>query len=335
LLGALLGEFLGGVNGLGVTMMGSMSQLETARTWGLALVATALGGIGYVGIGLAARSLGLSRAEPPTSVAPASSRTARSAPIRGLRAVGTITLSTAVTLGLWLAFVKGLHLKPFFAKTPADVWRFVSSGENRHVLLHALSQTATSALLGYVVGLAAASVGAVIFVLWRSVERAIMPFALVAQSIPLAALTPLLVLLLGRGLVATVVVSVLVTFFPSLVNLTKGMRAASPELLDLLRTYDASRWTTLRRVRVPTALPGLFAAARVSAPRALLGVLIAEYLATGVGVGWMLNLAKTRSEFALVWSGAVMITMLSVLAYSLVGWLERLMLARYAPEVMS
>jgi ABC-type nitrate/sulfonate/bicarbonate transport system permease component len=231
--------------------------------------------------------------------------------------------------------VKGLHLKPFFAKTPADVWRFLGSGENRHVLLHALSQTATSALLGYVVGLAAASVGAVVFVLWPGVERAVMPFALVAQSIPLAALTPLLVLLLGRGLLATVVVSVLVTFFPSLVNLTKGMRAASPQLLDVFRTYGASRWTTLRRVQVPTAVPGLFAAARVSAPRALLGVLIAEYLATGVGVGWMLNLAKTRSEFALVWSGAVMITVLAVLAYSLVGWLERLMLARYAPEVLS
>jgi ABC-type nitrate/sulfonate/bicarbonate transport system permease component len=316
-------------------MMGSMSQFETARTWGLALVATGLGAVGYLAIGLVARLLGFAAAEPPTSVAPASSRSRRSGPIRGLVAIGMMALSTAVTLGLWLAFVKGMHLNPFFAKTPGDVWRFLGAGENRHVLLQALAETAPTALLGYLVGLAAACAGAVVFVLWRGVERAVMPFALVAQSIPLAALTPLLVLLLGRGLLATVVVSVLVTFFPSLVTLTKGMRAASPQLLDLLRVYDASRWTTLRRVQLPTAIPGLLAAARVSAPRALLGVLIAEYLATGVGVGWMLNVAKTRSEFALVWSGAVVITVLALVAYTAVGWVERQMLARYSPDVLS
>jgi ABC-type nitrate/sulfonate/bicarbonate transport system permease component len=339
LLGAILGEFLGGVNGIGVTMMGSMAQLETERTWGLAMVATALGALGYYGIGLAARLLGIAEVAPPSGSAPARSKAQRALPARVAIGTATFAVSSALTVLLWLAFVRGLHLNSFFAKTPGDVWRFLVSGpnagEHRGVVRHALGQTLPVTALGYLAGLAAACTGAVVFVLWRGVERAIMPFALIVQSIPLAALTPLLVLLFGRGLLATVMVSVLVTFFPSLVAITHGMRSASAQMTDVLRTYDASRFTILRRVQVPCAIPALFAAARVSAPRALLGVLIAEYLATGVGVGWMLNLAKTRSEFTLVWAAAAVITLISVAAYVVVGWLERVMLARYAPEVMA
>jgi sulfonate transport system permease protein len=339
LLGAILGEFLGGINGLGVTMMGSMAQLETERTWGLALVATGLGAIGYYGIGLVARLLRIDEVAAPTGSAPGGSRSQRGLLLRVIFGALTFAVSLALTVLLWLGFVRGLHLNPFFAKTPSDVWSFLISGpdagENRQVVRHALGETLPATALGYLAGVAAAFAGGVVFVLWRGVERAVMPFALIVQSIPLVALAPLLVLLFGRGLLATVMVSVLVTFFPSLVAITHGLRSASSQLIDVLRTCDASRLTVLLRVQVPSAIPSLFAAARLSAPRALLGVLIAEYLATGVGVGWMLNLAKTRSEFTLVWAAAAVITVISVVAYVVVGWFERVMLRRYAPDVLS
>jgi ABC-type nitrate/sulfonate/bicarbonate transport system permease component len=162
-------------------------------------------------------------------------------------------------------------------------------------------------------------------------EAMLMPGAMVVQSVPLQALSPLIVVVLGRGLMSTVVISVLVTFFPSVVLMTAGLREVPQSALDVMASITASQWTVLRKVRIPAAVPSLFAAARIAAPRALLGVLVAEYIATGRGIGYLLLKSKQQSQWGLVWASVVLITVVSVTAYALVGQLERRALQKYAP----
>jgi sulfonate transport system permease protein len=337
LLGAILGEFLGGDQGLGVFMMNSMAQFETARTWGAGLVSTAIAGLTFGMFALLGRRATV-RAHLPTIGLGAEARIPRAAtPIqRGLYMLRNVGVTAAVTLAAWYLFIFLFHLDTVVAKTPLDVVRFFVSGpeaaDHRHLILTALLQTLPLAGIGLLCGLAAACIGAVGFVLRPSVEKVVMPFAMILQSVPLAAMTPLIVILLGRGSLASVVVSVFVTFFPSLVTLTQGLRSTPPGALELLTIYDASRWTIMRKAQVPHAVPYVFAAARLAAPRALLGVMIAEWLATGRGLGYLLVNARFLLQFDVVWAAAVVATLFALLAYISMAAVEARAMKRFAPQ---
>jgi ABC-type nitrate/sulfonate/bicarbonate transport system permease component len=164
--------------------------------------------------------------------------------------------------------------------------------------------------------------------------RAFMPIALVTQTMPLVALTPLLVLMLGRGLSVTLWITISVTFFPAFVLLVQGIQRVPQSVLDLPRAYGASAWKELRMVSIPAALPYLFAATRLTVPRALLGVMIAEWLATGTGLGNLLNQSRGYLDYGMIWTVASVSVLLSVAFYYAVLMVERRTLTRLGMQVV-
>jgi ABC-type nitrate/sulfonate/bicarbonate transport system permease component len=172
---------------------------------------------------------------------------------------------------------------------------------------------------------------ALAFNLSRPLERTLMPMAMVLRSVPLVAMTPLIVLVFGRDLRAVTVIAGIVTFFPTLVNVTLALRWTPQESLDLCRAYGASPFTTLRKVQVPNALPALLASLRIAAPLALVGALLAEWLATGKGLGYKLLQSGALSDYSGLWSRVVLVTLYSVLLYKLIGLVEKRVLSRFAP----
>jgi ABC-type nitrate/sulfonate/bicarbonate transport system permease component len=105
------------------------------------------------------------------------------------------------------------------------------------------------------------------------------------------------------------------------------------ESVDVLRAYGASPFTMLRKVQFPASLPALFASLRVAAPLALIGALLAEWLATGQGLGYLLLQAVSMFQNDRLWAAVAIVTLASVLAYNLIAAVERVVLARYAPPV--
>jgi ABC-type nitrate/sulfonate/bicarbonate transport system permease component len=168
--------------------------------------------------------------------------------------------------------------------------------------------------------------------LWRAVEQTLMPIAMALRAVPLVAMTPLIALIFGRGLLSVTVIAGIVTFFPVLVNISLALRAVPTPALDLMRAYGASPYVTLWRVQVPSALPALFAAMRVAAPLALVGALLAEWLTTGQGLGYLMLQAVTTFELDRMWTGVTIVTVASIVLYSLISAVEQLTLARYAPD---
>ena len=151
-----------------------------------------------------------------------------------------------------------------------------------------------------------------------------MPVALVTQTMPLVALTPLLVLLFGRGVAVTIAITVSVTFFPAFVTIAQGLALVPRAAFDLARAYGASGWRELRLVALPASVPWLAAAARLAVPRALLGVMIAEWLATGRGLGNLLNQSRGYLDYGMIWTVALVSVLVSVALYELVGQAERI-----------
>ncbi|HTW08128.1 MAG TPA: ABC transporter permease subunit, partial [Acidimicrobiales bacterium] len=337
LLGAIIGEYLGGSDGIGVAMINAEQSLDVTRVWSLALFAAALAGAGYAITGA------LSRLATPwargaaggggSSSGGRQDRTEGTWTVRAARSAGFLALSVGVSLGCWVGFIKIFNLNSYFAKSPTAVWDYLANGPlaagNRLELWHALVTTLRDASLGYGAGTLLAVLAAMAVVSYRNVEAAFMPVAVVLRSVPLVAMTPLIALAFGRGLLSVTVIAGIVTFFPTLVNVVGGLRSAAHESFLLMRAYNASNLTTLFKLRLPSALPSLFSSARIAAPGAMLGAVLAEWLSTGKGLGYLMLEASTTSAFTQLWAGVVLITLVSAVIYAFVGLVEVPVLRRF------
>jgi ABC-type nitrate/sulfonate/bicarbonate transport system permease component len=246
--------------------------------------------------------------------------------------IGVALLTVALPFLIWWAFVKLSGAPSMIAKTPGDVFTYLflapSADTAQAKLLAALSQTLPITFLGMIAGLGFAFTLATLSKLSPRFIKAFMPVAMITQTMPLVALTPLLVLILGRGTSLTLWITISVTFFPAFVTLAQGIALVPQNVQELPRAYGASRWTEMRMVTIPASLPYLFAATRLTVPRALLGVMIAEWLATGHGIGNLLNQSRGYLDYGMIWSVAAVSVILSVVFYQLVVIVERKVLSR-------
>ncbi len=242
-----------------------------------------------------------------------------------------------MVLALWIAVIELFGISSYVAKGPLDVWAYLvtddDAGEHRTQLVGDLAITLADAFVGFVAGLVVALLGAMAFRLSRGVEQALMPIAMLLRSVPLVAMAPLIILIFGRDVATVAVVAGIVVLFPALVTIVFGLRSASPEMLDVVAVYGGSRWTALRKVALPASLPSLFAAVRISVPGALTGALLAEWLATGDGLGSAIQTAYAQVQFSLVWSAVVVVTAVSLVLYNVVQLAETVVLARTGSSV--
>ena len=260
-------------------------------------------------------------------------RPVRRAGARLATGLGGAVLSIGAVLAVWQLLVKGFHLDPFLTRGPLDVASYLtepSHDAERAVLFEASRITARDAAIGLLSGTLAGVVTAVVFALWRGVQQSLLPIAMALRAVPLVAMTPLIALIFGRGLVAITVVAGIVTFFPVLVNVSLSLRSVPASSVDLVRAYGGSKLALMWRVQLPAALPALFAAARIAAPLALVGALLAEWLTTGQGLGYLMLQSLTTFELDRMWSAVAIVTIASIVLYSLISAAEQITLSRYA-----
>lgn len=331
LLGAILAEFGSGARwGLGSFLLGSLGQANPGRLWGIGLVATALAACAYgVFSVLSRRLLG---ATLPATIAVASALRPRSAEPLWVRL--TLVLAAAVMpLLVWQALLALSHLSPIVARTPLDLLHYLTTdaADARAALAGALAQSLPLGALGLALGLASALAMAMLGFLKPRIVETLMPLALLLQSMPLVALTPLIVLLFGRDLLTTVAVTLSVTFFAAFVTLAQGLAQTPRAAQELLAVYGASRLQILWFAALPGCLPQICMAARLVTPRALLGVMTAEWLATGRGLGNLLNESRGELDYGMIWTVAAVSAAVSIAFYLLIQALEQRIRARMAP----
>jgi sulfonate transport system permease protein len=331
-LGAMVGEFTGAERGMGVLTLRAMRSLDLGMTWGLATVATAVSILAFVAIGALSRRL--LNDQPPVILAVPDPR--RTTAGGGLRRIAVVT---AIALGLWWAVPAILDLSPFFAKRPDDVARALlfaaDAAETRSTLAAALTETGVFLIPGYLAGLLAGAGLAILFVLLPAAVSVVMPVAIALRSVPIVTTAPLVVLLLGRGAVSTIVLVAIMVFFPTFVACLHGLRQAPGQIIDVFDSYAAGRVTQLVRVRIPAMLPAFFAAARIAVPASVLAVTVVEWLGTGRGIGSLMAMSASLSDYDMLWSAVVIVSVLSALGYAAVGAVERRVLRTYAPEQLA
>lgn len=237
---------------------------------------------------------------------------------------------------LWIGFLAYFDVNSFFGKSPSQVWEWLqdpgSGAERRAELLDAFWFTAKESTLGYLVGTVVAMAVASLFVLSSALERAVMPIALALRSVPIVALIPLLAYIFGRGSMGSMVIITIIVWFPTLVLVTSGLRSVSAQSIDLMAAYDASPLTTLWKVRMPSAVPALFASAKIGVPLAVLGSLLNGWLSSGTGLGSLMVLSTTSSQYSRLWAAVALVTVSSVLVVAVIDAFESIAVGRYAPD---
>lgn len=197
----------------------------------------------------------------------------------------------------------------------------------RNLLFHAWV-TLTATLLGFVLGLLL-GVGIAIGVVYnRVLDRGLMPWIIASQTIPILAIAPMVVVVLGSlgypPLVSKAVISMYLCFFPVAVGMVKGLRSPDPLQLDLMRTYSASGTQLLAKLRLPAAVPFGFASAKVAIATSLIGAIVGE-LPTGAqaGIGARLLQGSYFGQTVQIWSALLMASLLGVALVAVVGAVER------------
>ncbi|SEE91358.1 ABC transporter permease [Ruania alba] len=334
-LGALIAEFFGANEGLGAILISAQDALMINRVWAIAITMGLVSAAGYALVTIAARILvpwAGKGGSVGTSVAGAEQ--VRLHPWQLL--VGALA-SVVVLVGGWWSLRPVFGLDEFFVKDPLDVWRFLQEGnpftgapaeEFWTAFTTALGESAVHAAVGFVVGTLVAVSAAVLLVAVPSLERAVMPFAIVLRSMPLVAITPLIVLVFGRDLVGVTVLVTLVTFFPTLVTVMAGLKAAPDGALDVIYASGGSARTAAFRARIPYALPAITASARIAVPGAVTGATLAEWIATGNGLGNLLTSAAVRADYFTLWSGGLLLVLIVLVLYSAINLIDRLVARR-------
>lgn len=210
---------------------------------------------------------------------------------------------------------------------PAPLLIIKSFLANHSLLLKQLRITLFEAVTGFIIGNFTAILLAVLFVNYQLVEKTLLPIAIALRSIPIVAITPVITLVLGRGYATTISIVALIVFFPTLVNTTQGLRSVGQEAEELFAVLAATKSQYFRLLRLPTALPYLFSALRVTGPGSIIGALVAEWVATDRGIGYLILDAQSQWQFTLLWSAIIIVTLIAVTAFGLVGVTEKYLLS--------
>jgi sulfonate transport system permease protein len=331
-LGAMVGEFTGAERGMGVLTIRATRALDVQAIWALATVAAVASMAVYAAVGAIARAV---LTEPPPVILspPPAPRTGVG---RGRGIVLEATAVLGLALLLWWGAMEIFDLNGFFAKRPDDVWAALltapDAAETRATLAQALRETSVYLLPGFAAGLALGTGMAVALTLVPALGAGATAVAVALRSVPIVTTAPLVVLLLGRGAVGTIVLVAVMVFFPTFVACLHGLRQAPGQVIDVFDSYAAGPIARLWHVQLPAMLPAFFAAARMSVPASVLAVTVVEWLATGRGIGSLMALSASLSDYDMLWSSVVIVALLSVAGYAAVGAVERRVLSVYAAE---
>lgn len=163
----------------------------------------------------------------------------------------------------------------------------------------------------------------------RIVERAVYPWLVVSQMVPIVAVAPIFVIWTGFDLRPKIMVIALVAFFPVAVSTIDGLKAADRELLDLLRTLGASRWRRFRMARVPAALPFVFGGLKVAAALAVVGAVFGEWVGSSAGLGHLILVFNNQVATADMFAAIAVLALIGIALFGAVLLLERLLLPWY------
>lgn len=237
-------------------------------------------------------------------------------------------------IALWEAAVIALGLESFILPRPSAIVAALADNwaAGRWPLFPSARTTLLEALGGLAMGIAAGLAVAFATARWAAAREALLPLAVAANAVPIIAFAPLMNNWFGiTNPLSKMAVVVLLVFFPIMINVTRGLSQVSPESLELMRSYAASEWTVLRKVRIPNALPYFLTALKVSTTLSLIGAIVGEYFGGANDVlGRVIVQSASALRFDVTWAAIILGSATGIVFYLVIVAVERLAIPWHA-----
>jgi len=224
-------------------------------------------------------------------------------------------------LGCWEGAVLLLEIPVFILPPPSSI--FAQAIIKAPTILPHAATTLAEILLGILMALVTAVPLAIVMFAKPAVEKALAPFLVASQAIPVFAIAPLLVVWMGYGIASKVFMAWIIIFFPITVSLLSGLKSCDPEFRVLFRLMNASFYDTLRLLYWPWALPQFFAGLKVGVTVATIGAVIGEWVGAQQGLGYLMIQSNARLQVDLVFAALLWLTAMGLAMWILVGILEK------------
>jgi len=244
----------------------------------------------------------------------------------GRGAVDWIPAAAVLVLGIlaWEGIVRGLDIQRFLLPAPSAI--IDTLWEQRELLQAAGIYTFSEALGGFAIGCTLAVLAAIVLARFRSFGRALMPFAIAANAVPIIAFAPITNQWFGPlEKTSKMAIAAILVFFPVMVNTLRGLTSVRPPQIELMRSYAAGEVEIFRRVRIPNSLPYVFSALKVATVLAMIGAVVGEYfLSSQEALGFQIRNSAALFQFELAWAAITVASVLGILFYLAVVLVERL-----------
>ena len=243
----------------------------------------------------------------------------------GGRALRDYVVPAATLLGVlvvWEVATRAFRIPNFVMPAPSAI--LAAGWEWRTHFLPHIWVTLYETLGGFALSIAVGVPLAILIVYSPALRTALYPLIVLTQSVPKIAIAPVLLLVIGHGEIPKVIVAFLVAFFPIVVDTATGLAATPPELLDLSRAYRASAFKTFLKVRLPMAMPFIFAGAKVAITLSVIGAVVGEFVGSDRGLGYVILSATSYWKTELAFSSMILLSLMAIVLFGAVELVERI-----------
>tara|TARA_B100001123_G_scaffold379281_1_gene448053 strand:+ start:9653 stop:10444 length:792 start_codon:yes stop_codon:yes gene_type:complete len=244
-----------------------------------------------------------------------------------LYSYGFSALFILITLLFWEVFVRQTGTADYILPAPSRV--LVRLYTSLPMLLGHAAVTLQEALLGFLLGASAGTTFALLMARSHVLERMLYPLVISSQTFPKEALAPVFVVWFGFGLLPKVVIAALISFFPVVVNTTRGLLSVDPTILDLMKSLSASPRQIFAKVRLPNAVPYLFAALKMCITLSVIGAVVGEFVGASAGLGHLVRLANAELATDLMFAALIVLGAMGTSLFLIVDAVEKRALRRW------
>jgi NitT/TauT family transport system permease protein len=232
--------------------------------------------------------------------------------------------ATIALLLVWSWATNNLHIAPYLLPSPESIlrrlvrdWRLLSLGTG---------YTLMSVMLGFGLSVCIGVPLALLIVANATLERLLMPVVVMSQTVPKVAIAPILIIWLGFGLWPKVAITFLIALFPIVVSTAVGLKSVETDMIDLVRSMGANQMKLLLRVRMPNALPHMFAGLKIAICLAVVGAIVGEFVGSDNGLGYLILTSAGSLDGPSTWAALIILIVMGSVLFAIVGWIEEIVI---------
>lgn len=226
-----------------------------------------------------------------------------------------------VFLASWQFIVRIASIKEYILPAPTDI--ISEFLKNHRILIEHTWVTLFETLSGFFIGASVGLLLGVFIVSFKIIEKTIYPFVVGLQSIPKIAITPLLLIWFGFGILPKIIVTSLLALFPVVVNTVRGLKSIETELIDLMNSLKASKKQILLKIRLPASLPYVFSALKISITLSVVGSVVAEFMGSDRGLGYIIIIGNVRLQTSLMFAAIIILSLMGGLLFYTIHLIEK------------